>query len=254
MAQNTPIAALPWPELTDIPNAQTAFQNLANAIDPLVIPRFASATARDAAITSPTDGQACARTDLHALQTYHGGIAAYAFPGWSLISRQVLGGSAATVSISSIPQEYQHLMVVVMARSTDTGNTRVNLNVNINSDSGGNYGVHTFRANEYGTTNAVDQGQSQTALNGGFCVITGSGAGISSASAGIATLFIPHYSGTTWNKLILTQTSAMDKATTSLIRFGAGVWQSSAAVTSLLFTPSSGTVQTGSVFSLYGMS
>lgn len=254
MAQNTPIASLPWPELSDIPNAQTAFQNLANAVDPLVIPRFASATARDAAITAPTDGQTVARTDLHALQAYHGGLSAYAFPGWQVISRQVLGGSAATVSISSIPQEYQHLMVVVLARSTDTGNTRVNLNVQFNSDSGANYGIHSLRASDYGTTNVADQGQSQTSLNGGFLGITGSGVAISAASAGFGMLLIPHYSSTTWNKLVLGQTTAMEKVTTSIIRYGSGVWQSAAAITSILFTPSSGTVQTGSIFTLYGMS
>jgi hypothetical protein len=72
MAQNTPVSALPWPELTDIPNAQTAVKNLADALDTKVIPKFANATARDAAITSPVEGMMIYRTDIHGFQQYNG--------------------------------------------------------------------------------------------------------------------------------------------------------------------------------------
>ncbi len=73
MAQNTPINALPWAELTDIPNAQTGFQNLANAIDTRLIPRFTDSTARSAAITSPTEGMLSYLTGTHRLDVYDNG-------------------------------------------------------------------------------------------------------------------------------------------------------------------------------------
>lgn len=72
MALNTPNSSLPYPELTDIPNAQTAFQNLALALDTKVVPKFASSAARDTAIPSPVEGQLCYRTDINGLQEYNG--------------------------------------------------------------------------------------------------------------------------------------------------------------------------------------
>ncbi len=62
----TPTAAIPYPELTDIPNAQSAFQALALALDTKVIPRFATAAARSVAITSPVAGMVTYRADAAA--------------------------------------------------------------------------------------------------------------------------------------------------------------------------------------------
>lgn len=70
MAQYTGVSNLPWAELTDTPNAQTATQNLANALDSITVPRFASFTARDAAITSPVAGQKCVITGFDTPQSY----------------------------------------------------------------------------------------------------------------------------------------------------------------------------------------
>lgn len=57
--QSTPIMGLPWFQLTDVPNAETLSRQLAEAIDTQGIPRFATATARDAAITAPVAGMRC---------------------------------------------------------------------------------------------------------------------------------------------------------------------------------------------------
>lgn len=57
--QYTSILSLPWVELSDSPNASTATRNLAEAMDSYGIPRYANATARDAAIPTPTQGQLC---------------------------------------------------------------------------------------------------------------------------------------------------------------------------------------------------
>ncbi len=48
----TPQVGFPYPELGDVPNGQTAFQNLANHIDAYNIPRFADPTARNNAYIS----------------------------------------------------------------------------------------------------------------------------------------------------------------------------------------------------------
>jgi hypothetical protein len=55
----TPIAALPYPALTDTPNGPAQILSLASAIDGQVVPRFATTGARDAAITAPVAGMVC---------------------------------------------------------------------------------------------------------------------------------------------------------------------------------------------------
>ncbi|MGI5245410.1 hypothetical protein [Dactylosporangium sp. CA-139066] len=72
MSLNTPCSAIPYAELTDIPNMQTITQNMATALDTKVIPKFASSTARNAAIPSPVTGMACYRTDTKQFELYDG--------------------------------------------------------------------------------------------------------------------------------------------------------------------------------------
>jgi hypothetical protein len=74
----TPIAGLPFPELTDIPDIPQDIEDLANAVDTVSIPRFATTTARDAAITAPVAGQECWVTDWGF--TYYNGTAWIAKP------------------------------------------------------------------------------------------------------------------------------------------------------------------------------
>lgn len=52
-------------------------QALANALDPMVIPRFANAAARDAAFPSPQDGDTCYRTDRSSRQVYSAATGAW---------------------------------------------------------------------------------------------------------------------------------------------------------------------------------
>lgn len=59
MSGNTPVANLRYALLTDPPNANTLSQNLATDLDHLVIPKYATTTARDLANTSPIEGDRC---------------------------------------------------------------------------------------------------------------------------------------------------------------------------------------------------
>ena len=57
MTDSTDISSITYPEENDQPNVSSHLQGIAEAVDDIIIPRFADATARDAAITSPADGQ-----------------------------------------------------------------------------------------------------------------------------------------------------------------------------------------------------
>jgi hypothetical protein len=56
---NTTINGFPYPANTDAPTGPLQIQNLANAVDTRAVPRFSTTTARNAAITTPVDGQMC---------------------------------------------------------------------------------------------------------------------------------------------------------------------------------------------------
>lgn len=76
----TAINALRYPELADPANARTFGLNLATDLDTRLVPRFTGPTARDAAITAPTQGQVCYTTDVDMLWRYTGSRWLWAYP------------------------------------------------------------------------------------------------------------------------------------------------------------------------------
>lgn len=72
MADTTDYSSIPYPELSDVANMQTAASNLANGLDKLVIPSFADSATRDTHAAAPTDGMVCYNQDLHTLEVYRG--------------------------------------------------------------------------------------------------------------------------------------------------------------------------------------
>jgi hypothetical protein len=69
---NTPINGLTYPALTDQPNGPAQLQTLVGQLDTRLIPRFANATARDAAITAPVEGMYADLADTDVLWRYSG--------------------------------------------------------------------------------------------------------------------------------------------------------------------------------------
>lgn len=64
---------IPYPVLTDKPNAQSAFQNLVEAVTPKVVMTFASASVRGATLPNPTAGMVSWLLDVKRLEVYDGG-------------------------------------------------------------------------------------------------------------------------------------------------------------------------------------
>lgn len=136
MAQNTPINALPWPELGDIPNAQTAFQNLANQLDTRLVPRFANNAARAAAITAPTAGMLSYQLDSGRFEYFDGST-------WNPLRADVrmktkLDAPIASVTFSNIPSTCARVCITWTARA-DNAVTLQSLLVRVNGDSGAAY-------------------------------------------------------------------------------------------------------------------
>lgn len=87
----------PAPDLGDDPNVPRDILAVLNALRPIVRPRYANATARDAAITSPLAGQKCVVNGVE--QTYDGTNWAPAVGAW--VNLIMVGGGSA---LSPAPQ------------------------------------------------------------------------------------------------------------------------------------------------------
>lgn len=161
-------ANLPRPSLTDLPNGPAAFNSLTDALDPLVIPKFASVTARNAAIPSPVAGQVCWITALRRLEMYDsvsGWVAATDFRATT-----TLAATAASITISGIPTTLKSLDVRWTARSTDPGFAAQTIWMRINADAADN---------RYRSINV------QHSQGGTFSPTAYSGAGVPGGSAAV---------------------------------------------------------------------
>lgn len=280
----TPKAALPYVD-------NTAFENLALALDALVIKRFASSSARDTAFPAPADGDRCYRTDLHAHQTYRTGLggASRWITDPALIQEQTIAVDTAAISFLAIPQEWRNLVIKYRARmvgSTATNTIASYLGVRMNNDTATNYaynghhrlikGVSGTITYEVARDGSVGSATPTTAavygsMSGGInnfvgASVTSAFVGILPGSSAAAGLFgggeitIDDYVSTASRKAILGRSSFGDNGLgTGTSYMGradiAGGWSSSAAITRLDLTPASGTAfASGSSFRLYGWS
>lgn len=279
----TPKAALPYVN-------DTAFENLALALDSLVIKRFASSGARDTAFPAPADGDRCYRTDLHAHQTYRTGLGTA--NRWvtdpALIQEFVLAADTASISFANIPQEWRHLSIRYRARAVGSNASYVNsqpVGIRFNNDSSAVYGAIGFVRNmklataafTWEVTNAGAAGAAaataanygsaaggltnialgaQTAAWCGFCA----GSAFSSLHGG-GEIRVEDYTGSATRKPIQGN-SGFNDATGAPTGTGyscysqlQGGWTNSAAITRVDLLPISATsFAAGSRFSLYGLS
>jgi hypothetical protein len=166
-----------------------------------------------------------------------------------LIQEQILGADTATVTFSSIPQNYRHLKLICYGRITGAI-TVDTVYIKFNEDAGTNYD------SQY----AGGQGSTATSLGalGQGAGIIGTFPGTSSSRAtemGTCEVTIPFYTNTSFDKHVQILSGVVySTASTSnnpILRNHIFGWRSTAAVTRLDITSGSD-FKTGSSFSLYG--
>jgi len=164
-----------------------------------------------------------------------------------LLDRIELNASAASVTFDNIPQTgYTDLKVVSSTRSTAAASSNgVGLYLKFN----GSTTSYAWRrlANNSGTpfsdNNAADTQLLVGALN----------AANDTANTFTSTdTYIPNYRVAV-NKSVSSDSVAENNGTTVSGFMVAGLWSNTAAITSIVFTPSSGSFVSGSTFSLYGL-
>jgi hypothetical protein len=149
----------------------------------------------------------------------------------ALISDTTVGTAAASVTLSSIPGTYTDLVIVSAIRGT-SGNIADEVYFRLNGDSGNNYDTSLG-----GTNNLMRFG----AANGG---------GASAGSFEGSTIEVLDYTDTSKHVLCV----CMEKRWSGAGALKGGQWRPStaAAVTSVTFLLSSGNIDVGSRFRLYG--
>lgn len=178
----------------------------------------------------------------------------FAASDMELISTIRVGSTAvSSVTFSAIPQEYKHLQIRGIARSSNAASTLNTFHVRCNSDSGTNYSWHQL----YGYNNAAGSGgsASQAQMYPGYLPLTSS-IGDTSLMFGGAILDLLDYSNASKYKT-LRALMGFDlnyvASNPGCISLGSGLWMSTVSVNSITLLTTSGNFVTSSKFSLYGI-
>lgn len=153
------------------------------------------------------------------------------------IATTTLGSAAADYTFSSIPSTYTDLVLVFNGRCTSTGGW--NLFLQFNGDTSTAYSSTSMYGD--GTTAASGRG-TNNASTPGF-VVDGSNYGQVNAS-------IMNYANTTTYKTVIGRGST---AAGSYVDARVGLWRNTSAINSIRIYSNGGNWQTGSTFTLYGI-
>ena len=169
--------------------------------------------------------------------------------GIGALADTTLGGSAANVDMTSISATYAHLLLVIYARS-DQAAQSVYVQLQFNGDTAANY--DSQRLTGGGASVLAAELFAQTSAICGHMPAATAGANLFGASI----VFIPHYAGTTNNKLALSISAEKAATTTGTMNnnLAAAFWRSSAAINRITLIPNAAAnFVAGTRVTLYGM-
>jgi hypothetical protein len=160
-----------------------------------------------------------------------------------LLERIELNASATSITFNNIPQSgYTDLKVVASARGTSS-------DVFINCKLAFNGSESSFSQRAiYGNGSSAASFSRSDNLN----IFLATAANNTANTFANAEIYIPNYTGST-NKSFSVDDVTEYNATESYAQLHAGLWSSTAAITSMTMTPQSGSFAQYSTFSLYGL-
>jgi hypothetical protein len=163
---------------------------------------------------------------------------------YNLISTQTIGaGGASSIDFNSIPQTYTDLLLVISMRTSGT-NVYEDGRIKINGTTAG-YSERMLYANG---SNANTAGTSSTWFN--WSAVNG-GTSTSNTFNNVQ-LYFANYAGSA-NKIMSNDTVIENNGTSTMMMIHTGLWSNTAAITSISYTPSNGTIQQYSTATLYGI-
>ena len=145
---------------------------------------------------------------------------------WNVIENKELSSGASSVSFTSIPSSYDHLVLLSTARS-DASEYNSYINFQVNGDTGSNYSRRAINANTVTPSGVSGTGGTSWI----YQWIPGASAVADTFSA-TETWFI-NYANTSYYKQIFSQSSNPNNSSTGSqwgFRVSGGVWTSTAAI------------------------
>jgi hypothetical protein len=162
------------------------------------------------------------------------------------IATTTLGSTTASVTFSSIPSTYTHLQIRAIFRGSAAGTSTNDLKMQFNSDTGSNYSQHYVGGG--GSSTFAGGVANYTYIPAISILQDGNTANVFATSV----IDILEYANT--NTFKTTRTLyGYDANGSGEILLGSGNWRSTSAITSITFTPSSGSLKQYSSFALYGI-
>ena len=165
---------------------------------------------------------------------------------YTLISSNTLSSSAASVTFSSIPSTYTDLVLRISARTATTGQAIDTITFQFNSSGGTAYSV--TRLSGDGSTAASSRNSGVSVINGFFVL---DAADATANTFGSVEFYVPSYTASQ-NKPVSVIGAQEDNNASARIAATAGLWQNTAAITSITAT-GGGNFVSGSSFYLYGI-
>lgn len=170
----------------------------------------------------------------------------------AFVSIASIAGSGSSITFSSIPSTYAHLQLRCYYQDTYAPGTvgSTLLQLRFNGVSSAQYRYHTLKGNaSVVDTNGTSNAQAQIFIYN---------AGVyqpSSNMVGASIIDIPDYTSTTRNKTVryFAGDSLNNTSSDNGIVLGAGLWESTSAITSITLLAGSTAFSSDSVFSLYGI-
>jgi hypothetical protein len=198
---------------------------------------------------SSAGGLATPRTNY---SSFLAGNPVFVPPSYESIATVTVGsGGAADVTFTSIPSTFTHLQIRGISKSTVTnaGNTYDYLIVQFNSDTGSNYSQHGLVGS--GSSASAFGNATQTSTIAGF-MVRADAAAANMFSASVTDIL--DYKSTSKYKTIRTLTGNDVNGTPGAVGFVSGLWQNTAAITSIVLKNGVGyNFAQYSQFALYGI-
>ena len=156
-----------------------------------------------------------------------------------LIETKTLGTAAASIEFTSIPQDGTDLLILTSLRNTTASTGWADAFIRPNGATT-NLSSRVLYGTGSGTGSLTDTQIYHQAVNGSATANTFSN----------SVIYIPNYAGST-AKSISVDTVTEQNATNALQAITAGLWNSTAAITSLTIVPTANNFDVGSTISLY---
>jgi hypothetical protein len=174
------------------------------------------------------------------------------------IETQTLGSAQSSVTFNTISQDYTHLQLRIIGRTTRTDYVIEDANLRINGDTGSNYAWQRMFSNPETSSNSVSSATSTSETFINSVAILGTN-GASANKFGAAIVDFIDYKNTNKFKTVKAITGVQLHGdslvgVTDFAELSGGVWRNTNAITSLTLITATGTQFTAnSQFALYGI-